>query len=52
MVNTKRQPFVGGIMDEYEIHLDDVVSDGDLDRHYRTRNKKYIYKRVISKDSF
>lgn len=35
-------------MDEYEIHLDDIVSNGDLDRHYRTRNKKYIYKRVIS----
>jgi len=37
-------------MDEYEIHLDDIVSNEDLDRHYRTRNKKYIYKRVISTD--
>ena len=37
-------------MDEYEIHLDDIVSNIDLDRHYRTRNKKYIYKRAISTD--
>ena len=35
-------------MDEYEIHLDDIVSNGDLDKHYRTRTKKYIYKRTVS----
>lgn len=37
-------------MDEYEIHLDDIVSGGDLNKNFRTRNKKYIYKKASSQD--
>lgn len=37
-------------MDEYEIHLDDIVSNGDLDKNFRTRNKNYIYKKGIPPD--
>ena len=35
-------------MDDYEIHLDDITTGVDLDKHYNTRNKKYVYKSVVS----
>ncbi|MGD0781014.1 MAG: DGQHR domain-containing protein [Dehalococcoidales bacterium] len=35
-------------MEEYEIHLDDIVSRDNLKKNYRTRNQRYVYKRVNS----
>ncbi len=37
-------------MDTYEIHLDDIVTNGDLRKNYQTRNKAYIYKKANSQD--
>ena len=37
-------------MDDYEIQLDSLVTGGELDRHFRSRNRRYTYKRVTASD--
>ena len=37
-------------MNDYEIQLDSIVSGSDLDRHFRSRIRRYIYKTVTSND--
>jgi len=35
---------------DYKIQLDSIVAGKDLDKHFRARNRKYVYKRGVSRD--
>ena len=37
-------------MDDYQIQLDSILTGGDLDKHFRSRNRRYTYKSVSSTD--
>ena len=37
-------------MDEIKVNLEDIISGDDLDKHYNTRNKKYVYKTIASEN--